>query len=314
MNNDTGRAETRPKIVRPGRTPSRRNVRRARRHQAEQPTSAPSAPASTRALTFPPPVPERQSALITVDQFATVYRACEYALLNGYPLSSHVTMNWSAMGITDEASVLDCMSAFTACLRDYLARRCVPPLWVYSHEFGQKYGWHTHFALFLPVDVAEARIEVMAWLRNWPVRQFGRRMPKAVRQRVPHQHSAQLHWLLFSYLMKGCDRTTIVQSARNSPDGQPIRLPDLIAHQWRDPGTMNFRKRVGCSQALDRGQQAHGVPARWCACVPKPVSIPGPFRSTFDDGVFDVRRLYGKAFCDWIKGAEGRAMASSTFD
>lgn len=123
-----------------------------------------------------------------------------------------------------------------------------------------------------------------------------------VRQRVPRKHSDQLHWLLFSYMMKGCDKDAVVQSGRNSPDGRPLRLPDLIPHDWRDPGVMNFRKRVGCSQALDRGQQAQGVPARWCSCYPVPDSIPGPFHSTFDDGVFDVRRLYGHSFSKWING------------
>jgi hypothetical protein len=211
-------------------------------------------------------------------------------------------VNWSAIGMTDEATVTDCMSAFTACLRDYLSRRGVPSLWVYCHEFGKVYGWHTHFALFMPVECPEARIETMRWLRDWPVRQFGRRIPSAVRQRVPREHSERLHWLIFNYLMKGCDKNAVVMSSRNAHDGRTIRLPDLVAHHWRDPGIMNFRKRIGCSQALDRGQQERGVPATWCEALPKPKSIPGPFRSTFDDGVFDVRKLYGEAFCDWIRG------------
>ena len=216
------------------------------------------------------------------------------------------------MSINGETEVLKVMSKFTACLRDYLSRRLVPPLWVYCHEVGKEKGWHTHFAIFLPVETESLRTEIMTWLRGWPLRQFGRRMPHAVRQRVPRAHSELLHWLIFGYLLKGCDPKAVVQSARNSPDGLPVMLHELVAHQFRDPGIMTFRKRVGCSQYLDHGHQERGVPASWNGVVPMPKAVAGPFRSTFDDGIIDVRRLYGQEFCDWINGSAPREAASNS--
>lgn len=103
----------------------------------------------------------------------------------------------------------------------------------------------------------------MEWLRSWPVRQVGRRVPRALRMRIPKAHERKLHWLLFNYLMKGYDPAAVVQSARNAPDGKAIMLGDLISVPWRDPGITTFRKRVGFSQNLGPAQQTDGMPATW---------------------------------------------------
>lgn len=97
-------------------------------------------------------------------------------------------------------------------------------------------------------------------------------------------------------------------------DVLPVMLHELVAHRWHDPGITKFRKRVGCSQCLDRSHQGAGIPASWCGIASAPKPMPGMFRSTFDDGVFDVRKLYGKQFCDWINGATTDSAATAEDD
>jgi len=137
---------------------------------------------------FGPPQPRSIPNFITTHDFAALYAAAEFSLLNGYPLASHLIINWTTLGINNDDDVAKAFLAFTKRLRDYLTRRGVPPLWIYAHERGPSTGAHTHLAVFLPVDVAELRADFMEWFRTWPVRQLGRRVARAVRMRVPKKH------------------------------------------------------------------------------------------------------------------------------
>ena len=284
--------------------------------------SSPAGPSPTAFTTpvFGLPATRPISNFITIQDFAALYGAAEFSLLNGYPLASHLIINWTTLGISDEG-VADAFLAFTKRLRDYLTRRSVPPLWIYSHERGPSTGLHTHLAVFLPVDTAGLRDDFMEWFRTWPIRQFGRRVPRALRMRVPKAHDPRLHWLIFNYLMKGYDRAAVVQSARHAPGGKAIMLGDLIAFPWREPGITTMRKRFGFSQNLGPAQQAEGLPAAWTGlCRPAavfkltasdlPSILPAPprpaFRSTFDDACYDVRQLYGAGFCEWKQVAPAR--------
>ena len=118
-------------------------------------------------------------------------------------------------------------------------------------KFGARIGLHTHLNLYVPgvppddrpdlqkiyrPDVApDYRGEFRAWARGWPERQVGRRTPRAIRVRGPKKETPWLHWLTTSYLMKGYDRSAVVQSARNSPDRLEVLLGDLIAWPCRIP-------------------------------------------------------------------------------
>lgn len=264
-----------------------------------------------------------QSRLITVSDFAALYRAAEFSLLNGYPLASHVIINWNALGADADDKAADGFLGFTKCIRDFLKRRLVPPLWIYVHERSPKTGLHTHIAIFLPVDAPELRTECMEWLRYWPIRQLGRRVPHGIRMRVPQAHEIRLHWLIFNYLVKGYDPLAVVQSAQRAPGGTPIMLGDLIAFPRRDPGAVTLRKRIGFSRALGPGEQAGGLPASWSAWMrpaakfrltakSQPVQLPTrlapTFRSTFDDACYDVRQLYGAEFHEWVAGGYAGAL------
>jgi hypothetical protein len=278
---------------------------------------------------FTPPPASLPSKFISIQNFAALYGAAEFSLLNGYPLASHIIVNWTALGIDGDKDVVAGFLAFTKCLRDFLTHRTVPPLWIYAHERGPKTGWHTHMAIFLPVDNVALRAECMDWLRSLPLRQLGHRVPHAMRMRIPKAHDTNLHWLIFNYVTKSYDPSAVVQSARHAPGGKPIMLGDLITFPWRDPGVMTLRKRVGFSQGLGPAEQADGMPAAWSGlrkpggtfrmtASSPPSTLPTPprfaFRSTFDDARYDVRQLYGAEFCEWVAGARAQSSSASATD
>lgn len=262
---------------------------------------------------FTAPMQAPRSDLLTLDQFASMYAAAEFAAHFDLLLDSHIIINWTALGL--ESQMTSSFQAFTKGSRDIMTKRGLASAWLYSHERSPKTGLHTHFALSLPYSSGHQRA-CIEWLRSWPVREVKRRVPGAIRLRVSKKGDPFLHWLLFHYLMKGYDPHEVVQSARYAPQGREIMLGDLIAFRWRDPGIVGVRKRVGYSQSLGPKEQAAGLPGASTfnrSASPtirlttdtQSVRLPSRFnrfRSTFADGQWDIRLLYGKEFCDRVKG------------
>jgi hypothetical protein len=123
--------------------------------------------------------------------------------------------------------------------------------------------------------------------------------------RAAKEYSDVQHWRLFNYLMKGYNQSAVLVSGENSLNGLPIRLGDLIAWPWRDPGVIDLKRRVGFSHSLGPAGQRRGR-------IHEPVSKCRPafslrrkahvaFRSKFGDARYDVRVLYGPEFCDQIR-------------
>jgi hypothetical protein len=135
------------------------------------------------------------------------------------------------------------------------------------------------------------------------------------------------HWIVFSYLVKGFDRTAVLCSARNSPDGRDVRLGDIIAKSYRDPGPVTLTRRISVSNSLGPARRAIGVPTGLDDRLPQEPDIDWsgfdfdrttpltaeerskpfkwkpvhkPFRSTFEDGIYDVRRLYPLSFYEHV--------------
>jgi hypothetical protein len=180
-------------------------------------------------------------------------------------------------------------------------------------------GLHTHLVLYLPGDLYPGvhcmyRTEFRAWARGWAARQVGRRTPRAIRVRGPQKETPWLLWVTLSYLLKGYDPRIIVQSARNAPDRRAVFLGDLIAWPWQDSGLVHLKHRVGVSRSLGPERRAIGVPGSLDYLL-KPrtfrlttdsvpmnlVTQPRPaFRSTYEDGIRDVRRLYPRAFYERV--------------
>lgn len=259
------------------------------------------------------------SRLISANDFAAMFSAAEFAAQFELWCDTSVTLVWGLMGANTDAEISRLYNNFQKCLRDWLDKRVLPQAWLYSHECGQKVGLHTHMIVFLPGAPCSYRDEFRKWVRNWTERQIGGRVPRAVRVRGPKIETPMLHWLLTGYLLKGFDKAEAVQSARNSPDGQPVFLGDLIPWPWTDPGPVTLKQRVGWSRSLGPECRARGVPASLSYLLKSNRIVPdGPiglkaihqpiagqgFRSKFEDGIRDVRFLYPPDFCQMITGRE----------
>jgi hypothetical protein len=260
------------------------------------------------------------SRLISEAEFAAVYAAADFAAEFEMWMDTSVTITWSLLGVTGDHAVQAAFTGFTKCLRDWLIRRANPVAFVFAHELGPVVGLHSHLNVF--VAGARHRDEFRHWVRDWSAHVVGRHVPRAVRVAGPRVEEPWLHWLRFGYLMKGYDRDCVVQSGRVSPDGQDVRLGDLIPFAWTDTGNLRLKKRVGASRSLGPDRRSIGVPTgfdylldmdptqTWRG-VREPVRGGSrrikPFRSKYEDGARDVRTLYGLDFVGRVTGCSPNA-------
>ena len=263
------------------------------------------------------------SRFITERDFAAHYAAAEFAAESGLACDTSVTLTWSLFGKVTDAEIQLAFTGYLKCLRDFCCQRRLPVVFFYAHEHSPKVGTHTHLALHIP---PESRPRFREWMRFWArgfaKRHLGRRAPYAVRVRTRPQVEVWIHWLLFSYQVKGYEPSAVVQSAANAPRHQrPIYLGDLIAVSWKDPGPVTMKHRCGHSESLGPGRRALGCPVddpvdRKAVLAdldivaghhrsPLQSRVPGryglrPFRSSYEDGFRDVRRLYPPEFQERI--------------
>lgn len=267
---------------------------------------------------------EAPSRLIGEAEFAAQYAAAEFAAAMGLPCDTSVTLTWELLGRVTDQEILDAFTKFLKCYRDFCRQRRLLAVYLYAHENSPKRGVHTHFAVYMPV---ERRKEFSAWVRFW-VRGFIERhavpkAPGAVHVSLRPREDMLVHWLLFSYQMKGYDGSAVVQSRRTAPNGRAVMLGDLIAYGWEDPGPISLKHRCGHSDTIWPGRRAVGHPV----CDPVDhraflrtldvarvdlnaghASVGGrrgggeiePFRSSYEDGIRDVRRLYPTELYRWV--------------
>ncbi len=272
----------------------------------------------------PPPAPP-SSTYLTETDFASVYAAADFAYENGLFLDTTISIAWSLMGAEYEADISKHFTHFTKCARDWLTQRDSPLAWIYCHERGERVGVHTHMAIYVPGSFPDpgpkidVRRRFKKWARDWVTRQVGRPVPRAIRVSAHSVETPWLHWLAFSYLCKGYDRLAVVQSGRDSPDGLDVMLGDLISSPFHEPGHVPLKQRVGTSRSLGPEARAAGVVATYpyksfsrthtmgrgfggtrIANSVITERAPEPFRSRYENGVRDVRRLYGKEFYEIV--------------
>ncbi|MFD3263993.1 hypothetical protein [Phenylobacterium ferrooxidans] len=259
------------------------------------------------------------SRFVSEAEFAAVTSAADFAWEHGLYFNTHLTINWALLGAPGAEDAQTELTAFLKCQREWFHSQGLPQAWVYSHECGRKHGLHSHFAIAVPGAVEGGpernfRREFRQWAMGWPQRRLGRRAARSIRVRGPAVETPWLHWLLVHYLLKGYDRSAIVQSARSSPDGMPVLLGDLISAEWRDPGPVAMKSRVGVSRSLGPERRAAGaIPGFRSPRGPvivdpfrnlrQPHATPTrePFRSRYEDGVRDVRGLYPAEYLDRIR-------------
>ncbi len=267
------------------------------------------------------PLPQSSKIYLDEDDFSTLYSAADFAHAFGLYFDTTISISWSLMGEEVATNVQKYFNRFQKCLRDWLGQRNLPSAWIYAHEHGRRVGLHTHMALSIPGDIdwfpATHREEFRKWIGGWVERQIGRKAPNSLRVRVRRKETPELHWVTTSYLMKTFDPSIIVQSARSSPDGWPVYLGDLIRTPHHPSGPVEMKQRVGSSRSLSRHYRDIGVPAGLERYYPQDYSVvpyalvprlgmtkvdivnkpvTKPFRSKYEDGIRDVRKLYPEDF------------------
>jgi hypothetical protein len=261
---------------------------------------------------------------VSVQEVGSAYAAFEFAAAFDVLLDMNVTLDFGRLGKHGPEEVQAALSTFTRCYAAWCNERWITPAWVASIEMGSDGSYHAHIALHMPGNLGDApmtfRRAFRAWVRGYTERRGGW-VPRAIKVRGGRKESLLGHWINFHYLMKGFDRTAVLCSARNSPDGRPVLLGDIIARHYRDPGPVALNRRVSTSNSLGPKRREFGAPPLRESMLPHgpnwevfeidrssqltlheklftrwQVPIPTPFRSTLEDGIYDVRNLYPPCF------------------
>lgn len=270
----------------------------------------------------------KPSRNLTVDEVTSAYAAAEFAAEFGLFLDTHVTLDFGRLGVADAESVQAALSQFTRCFAAWCAPRHIPVAWIAVIEMGRDGSYHAHIALHVPGDLANLpmglRTEFRSWARGYTERRGGW-IPRAIKVRCGLKESILAHWIAFHYLVKGYDRAAVLCSERNSLDGRAIRLGDIIARYYRDPGPVALNRRISISNSLGPKRREFGAPTgrdfmlphgpNWAAINlyrTEPLALheelttrwqvanPTPFRSKLEDGIYDVRRLYSPCFYEFV--------------
>ena len=249
--------------------------------------------------------PANSSTLIGESEFAGFFSAAQFAAREFCFFTVSITLTWSRVGLTDHHEVRSHLQAFIKCMCDWFSHRGLHKAWVYSNECGPQIGLHTHFAVHVP---SHRRKVFREWSKAWVVRRFGGAVSRAIVTKLAGDEPIVAHWRIVSYCLKGYDRDAVVLGPENAWDGRAVMLGDLIACPWKDPGPVEI-ERTGWSPWLEQVTRTDRRPPPAASPLdpfPRknrrpPDMTPPPFRSSYAEGVRDVRFLYPKAFRDTLR-------------
>lgn len=266
---------------------------------------------------------------ITAQEFSSIHAAAEFAAHSGMSLDMHVTIDFARLGLFEPKAVKAALSKFIRCYSAWCTDRRLPVGWISAVEMSPQLTYHAHIVLYVPGWLADSqdpppvnlRREFRRWAGTYVERNYGRPVPHALRVRGGFKESQLGHWILTTYLMKGFDQNAVLCSARNSPDEIAIRLGDIIPWNYCDPGPVALTRRIGVCENLGPSQRQIGVPKGFEEALPRQpnwpllfdpdvenmsdadkfctrwnIARPTPFRSTLEDRLVDVRKLYPAKF------------------
>lgn len=272
------------------------------------------------------------SRVLSISDWAAIYAAGEFADHSHMCLDVSVTLDFARMGIFEPTEVQEALSSFIRCYGAWARERYLPVAWMYRIEMSSLTDYHAHVLVYVPGEpkafrkfsTRTYRREFRNWAKTYTDRNLGRHIGRAVWVHCELAENRFTHWRLVTYLMKGYDRLAIICSARNSPDGFPIRLGDLIPIDYCDPGPIALKHHFGICDNLGPKQRRFGTPKgftenlprqpNWHTlwvdtsrmspfqkmCVVHTLPKPTPFTSSFEDGVRDIRRLYPAPFHEFV--------------
>jgi hypothetical protein len=243
-----------------------------------------------------------------------------------------LTVDFGAMGIAapDEARIE--LQRLLKTMNTWLSERKLPVAWIAAIERAKAGNLHAHVAVHVPGMRREEgglrgtrhRTHFRRWARDTVARRIGRSVPRIVNVRCSLVPSLIAHWVCVTYLLKGYDRSALLVDQRNSSDGTELLLADILPFPYRDPGQVGLAHRLFISGNLGPARRCAGLP-RETDCIlrgkpdlnaiqlvpgadavtsapPALRSAPRPFRAAVEDGQFDVRRIYGMEFANFVTG------------
>lgn len=264
---------------------------------------------------------------ITVNEFSAIFAAAEFADQSNMMLDVSVTLDFARLNALSADAAQAALSKFLRCYAAWCNDRYLPIGWIASVEMSRALTYHAHIALFVPgvprgwtfhPGGYSLRRDFRRWASSYTDRHIGKHVARAVKVRCGLRESHLAHWIVVTYLMKGFDRHATLCSGRNSPDGLPIELGDVIPWWYNDPGPVALNRRVSICENLGPKQRAFGAPKGFEQNLPERPDVsklfdphagsakekherlyarkPVPFTSSFEDRVLDVRKLYPAAF------------------
>lgn len=187
---------------------------------------------------------------IDKDEFLEAYSAVSYANELGYILNVSLTICWEMLGVKPKKASRD-KSDFHDLLihplRNWLKNKC-DFYWIYTNEYSQKSGFHTHYLLHIPREHAESfnnyiakRIKKINKNPDFNHASFKLRFNKCM--------DLQKQWIRFQYLCKGINR---YQSMKHISSGETVYIEDLISFRYENPGNNHAMRRIAHSQNLNK--------------------------------------------------------------
>lgn len=256
--------------------------------------------------------------------------AAEFAAASFLYLDVLVTLDFARMGIAEPAEARDELQRFLKAANSWLGERQIPVAWLANIECDRNDGLHAHIALYVPgmrdeggkLHGARQRTHFRRWAREAAARRVGEVIPKAVNVRCSLKTSIISHWICVTYLLKGFDRSAVLVGARNRADGEDLRLADILPFPYRSAGNVRLERRLWVSGNLGPAKRRAGTPLdlesklSWRPDIlsldvstavdvdPTWQQVPAlarePFRSAIEDGVYDVRQIYGEEFAAFV--------------
>lgn len=231
--------------------------------------------------TASPPSWTKTGTLLGEDEVAEILSASAFSLAQGWPLDFSATISFGLVGANDPSDVRCALNVFTRLFAQLLRDMGLPCAFIAVTENAPTIGLHTHVIVNAPVHL---RARIKQWIVSFAVKQSRARSvsvnAKAVKIRGHKNRQLLLHDRLVSYLLKGCDPNAVVRAADETLDRREVRLIDLIADDFMDPGNVPF-PRIYIGSSLRRRAR-------------------GSWRSAYELGSRDIRDLYQPDFLRWV--------------
>ena len=276
--------------------------------------------------------------LIGFQLFSELYSAMQFACEWDLPPSTHVTVHWGKLGCQTVDTVADGFNSFAKCVRDWFRQRRIPLAYLFSHENSSKAGLHTHLAIHVPSDHRKEFLAYLRkWVVNrhgqevptairvrgtsnynpisiWHIFSYlVKGYDRQVTLRSPANDTFGQGLMLGDIIAAAWQNPGHVPlakragvspaiSAKQRALGYPMGCEELAAPSPLPPSELDlFGKGAGAGHIDFGDTYIGGTGVERCSENPKLLRKPAtPFRSSVEDGIFDVRQLYPAAFYSWV--------------